>query len=109
MAHTNGYVATIESETEGVARLWFGLRSESSGGEWVTIGPTRAWFMMNMESADRPSHMAQLTLLLEAMRSGLHVQVAHGGATPEVSRYVDGDTFEVEGLRVIRVDLHFSE
>jgi len=109
MARTNGYVGTIESETVGVARLWFGLRSEPSGGEWVTIGPTRAWFMMNMDSADRPSHMAQLTLLLEAMRSGLQVQVGHGGATSEVHHNQENDAFEVEGLRILRGDLHFSE
>ena len=46
----------------------------------MKIGGKTAWFTMNMDSGDRPSHMAQLTLLLEALRSGAQVRVTHGGA-----------------------------
>ena len=106
MAHTIGYVGTIESETRGVARLWFALRSESKGGEWVEIGANRAWFTMNMESSDRPSHMAQLTLLLEALRSGLQVNVSHGGAA-SFDKQNPNDSFEVDGIRILRADLSF--
>ena len=108
MAHTIGYVGTIESETHEVARLWFSLRSKSKGGGWVKIGSNRAWFTMNMASSDRPSHMAQLTLLLEAMRSGLQVSVRHGGAAPFNKKPgADHDSFEVEGIRILRADLKF--
>ncbi|MBI3217092.1 MAG: hypothetical protein HYZ38_25025 [Mycobacterium sp.] len=106
MAHTIGYVGTIESETRDVARLWFSLRSKSKGGGWVKIGQNRAWFTMNMESSDRPSHMAQLTLLLEALRSGLQVSVSHGGAAP-FSKKAENDSFEVDGIRILRADLKF--
>ncbi len=106
MAHTIGYIGTIESETRDVARLWFSLRSESTGGSWVKIGANRAWFTMNMETDDRPSHMAQLTLLLEALRSGLQVSVSHGGALP-FPKKVENDSFEVDGIRIIRADLTF--
>jgi hypothetical protein len=106
MEPTNGYVGTIESETRGVARLWFSLRSEPTGGDWVKIGKPRAWFTMNMETADRPSHMAQLTLLLEAMRSGLQVSVSHGAAL-DFNKWAEDDSFEVDGIRILRVDLSF--
>lgn len=104
MGPTYGYVGTIESETRATDRLWFSLRSAADGGEWVKIGANRAWFTMNMETSARPSHMASLTLLLEAMRSGLHVRVSHGGLTNiDTSR----DSYEVDGLRIVRSDLSF--
>ena len=44
MAKTTGYVGTIESETRGVARLWFGLTSKPTSADWVKVGQVRAWF-----------------------------------------------------------------
>ncbi|HEU4687801.1 MAG TPA: hypothetical protein VFS23_05545 [Vicinamibacterales bacterium] len=102
-----GYVGTIEAETRSVSRLWFGLISEPSGANWLKEANKRVWLSMNMESADRPSHMAQLTLLLEAMRSGLQVRVSHDGVAPNLSRDVDGDSYEVKGLRILRTGLRF--
>jgi hypothetical protein len=99
-------VGTIEAETRGVSRLWFSLTDEAKSDDWVKIGAPRAWFTMNMESADRPSHMAQLTLLLESMRSGLQVQVSHGGAA-DFDKFEPNDSFEVDGIRVLRAGLHF--
>jgi hypothetical protein len=107
MAKTVGYIGTIESTTPGTNRLWFALRSESQGGAWVKIGAQTAWFTMNMDSGDRPSHMAQLTLLLEALRSGLQVRVTHDGAA-SFEKDVPGDTFEVDGVRINRAGLTFS-
>jgi hypothetical protein len=106
VATTVGYVGTIESETRSVSRLWFSLTAAAKGDDWIKIGSPRAWFTMNMESADRPSHMAQLTLLLEAMRSGLHVQVSHGGAA-DFDKSAPNDSFECDGIRVLRSGLHF--
>src|SRR4051812_5864852 len=106
MAKTVGYVGAIESTTPGTNRLWFALRSESQGGSWVKIGGKTAWFTMNMDSGDRPSHMAQLTLLLEALRSGAQVRVTHGGAA-SFERDEPGDTFEVDGVRINRAGLTF--
>lgn len=42
---TVGYVGTVEVETSGTDRLWFGL-TESKGhtADWIKIGPVRAWF-----------------------------------------------------------------
>ncbi|MED5811319.1 hypothetical protein VST63_03015 [Mycolicibacterium sp. 050232] len=104
MSPTYGYVGTIESETRETARLWFSLRSESVGGEWVKIGANRAWFTMDMETDQRPSHMAQLTLLLEAMRSGLQIRVSHGGL---LNFGISRDSYEVNGIRILRSDLTF--
>jgi hypothetical protein len=106
MAKTVGFVGTIESETRSVARLWFSLTDGAKSDNWVKIGAPRAWFTMNMESADRPSHMAQLTLLLEAMRSGLQIEVSHGGAA-DFNKFETHDSFEVDGVRILRIGLHF--
>jgi hypothetical protein len=106
MATTTGYVGTIEGETRSVSRLWFSLTKTPTGGEWIKIGAARAWFTMKMESKDRPTHMAQLTLLLEAMRSGLQVRISHGGAAA-FKKYEAHDSFEVDGVEVMRSGLHF--
>jgi hypothetical protein len=106
VADTVGYVGTIEAETHKTSRLWFSLTAQAKDADWVKIGASRAWFTMNMESADRPSHMAQLTLLLEAMRSGLQVQVSHDGAA-DFQRRAPNDSFEVDGIRILRTGLHF--
>ena len=106
MAETRGYVGTLEGETRGVSRLWFSLTEEKTGSKWVKIGRSRAWFTMNMESADRPSHMAQLTMLLEAFRNGLHVEVSHGGAA-SFHKSEENDSFEVDGVRILRSGLNF--
>ena len=101
MAKTVGYVGVLESETRGVPRLWFSLTDTANGDNWIKIGSPRAWFTMNMESADRPSHMAQLTLLLEAMRSRLPVEISHGGAA-DFEKNAKNDSFEVDGVKVAR-------
>jgi hypothetical protein len=106
MAKTIGYIGTIESETRGTNRLWFSLTENATGGKWVKIGAFRAWFTMNMESSDRPSHMAQLTLILEALRSGLSVEVTHDGSA-SFHKWDAGDSFETNGIRILRIDLHF--
>lgn len=106
MATTEGFVGTIKVESRGVSRVWFSLTGSRRGADWVKIGQHRAWFTMNLESADRPVHMAKLTVLMEAMRHDLEVRVAHGGA--EDFHFRDsGDTFTVSGVRVLRDGLHF--
>lgn len=102
-----GYVATIESETRGTSRLWFGLVAEPQGANWLKEANKRVWLTMNMESADRPSHMAQLTLLLEALRNGLQVKVSHDGVAPGFHRAVEGDSYEVNGVRILRSGMRF--
>jgi hypothetical protein len=106
MAKTKGFVGTIESETRSVSRLWFSLTDRATSNDWVKIGAVRAWFTMNMESADRPSHMAQLTLLMEAMRNSLEVEVSHGGAA-SFTKNNPNDSFEVDGIRILRKSLQF--
>ena len=106
MPNTRGFVGTIESETRRVSRIWFSLTENATGSKWVKIGRNRAWFTMSMETVDRPSEMAKLTILLEAMRSGLRVNVSHGGAASFRKRN-PGDSFEVDGVRVLREGLRF--
>lgn len=106
MPTTNGYVGTIEAETRDVNRLWFSLTEEATGAGWIRIGAARAWFTMRMDTADRPTYLAQLTLLLEAMRRGWHVSVSHGGAA-SFQKSDPNDSFEVNGVRVLRSGVHF--
>jgi hypothetical protein len=103
---TTGYVGTVEVETRGVPRLWFSLTDDPQSGSWIRIGPVRAWFTMNLQAEARPSHLAQLTLLMEAMRAGLQVSVSHGGAAPFQKRDPN-DSFEVDGVRILRTGLSF--
>jgi hypothetical protein len=106
MPSITGYVGTIEAESRDTSRLWFSLTESPNDNDWVKIGANRAWFTMSMESANRPTHMAQLTLLLEAMRHRLHVRVNHSGAAP-FDNDAPNDTFEVNGVRILRSDIHF--
>ncbi|MGB4777378.1 hypothetical protein [Microbacterium sp.] len=106
MPKTDGYVGTIEAESRDVSRLWFSLTDAAAGSDWVKIGGHRAWFTMSMESDDRPTHLAQLSLLLEAMRNGLAVRVSHGGAAA-FQWSAAGDSFEVDGVRILRSGLQF--
>jgi hypothetical protein len=102
-----GYVGTIEAETRGTSRLWFGLLTEAQGANWLKEADKRVWLTMNMESADRPSHMAQLTLLLEAIRSGLQVKASHDGMAANFYRDTEGDSYELNGLRILRSGMRF--
>src|SRR5262245_29112333 len=52
MATTQGYVGTIEVETRGTARIWFGLTESRTDDNWVKIAGKRAWFTMNLEASD---------------------------------------------------------
>ena len=103
---TIGYVGPVEVETRSVSRLWFGLTTAKDGSDWIKVGAPRAWFTTNLEAADRPSFLAQLPLLMEAMRSGLQVEVSHGGAAT-FEKWEANDSFEVDGIRVLRAPLRF--
>ncbi len=103
---TIGYVGTVEVETVGTARLWFGLTESKDEADWIKIGSVRAWFTMNLEAADRPFFLAKLPLLMEAMRSGLQVKASHGGAA-SFQKWEPNDSFEVDGVRVLRTPMHF--
>ncbi|MBU2666370.1 hypothetical protein KOI35_22970 [Actinoplanes bogorensis] len=104
--NTVGFVGTIEVETRDVSRLWFALTADPAADNWIKIGPLRAWFTMNLEAADRPFYLAQMTLITEAMRSGLQIKVSHGGAA-SFQKSAPGDSFEVDGVRVLRSPMRF--
>ena len=104
--NTVGFVGTVEVETVNASRLWFSLTANKDQGDWIKIGPVRAWFTMNLESEHRPYHFAQLTLIMEAMRSDLQVEVRHGGAA-SFDHVTSNDSFEVDGIRVLRAGLGF--
>ena len=102
---TIGYVGTVEVETRSVSRLWFSLTTAKDGADWIKIGAPRAWFTTNLEAADRPSFLAQLPLLMEAMRSGLQVEVSH--TDPSFDKNEPNDAFEVDGIRILRAPMRF--
>jgi hypothetical protein len=104
--NTVGFVGTVEVETSNTSRLWFSLTTNKDQGDWIKIGPVRSWFTMNLESENRPYHFAQLSLIMEAMRSDLQVDVTHGGAA-SYWHYISNDSFEVDGIRVLRAPLRF--
>ena len=107
MATTQGYVGTIEVETRGTARIWFGLTAGKSDDNWIKIAGKRAWFTMNLEAADRPMCLAGLSLVKDAMRDGLQLQVAHEGAASFHKREA-GDSYEATGVRILRAPMKFS-
>lgn len=107
MPSTTGYVGTIEVETRGTSRIWFSLTERPNSDDWVNIGRHRAWFTMNLETADRPIHMAQLPLLLESLREGVSVKVYHGGAGTDFYYDHRGDSFPVERIRILRKPMNF--
>jgi hypothetical protein len=105
---TAGFVGTVEVETKGTARVWFGLTESKDTADWIKIGPVRAWFTLNLEATDRPFYMAQLPLTLEALRSGLHVEVSHGGAITAFHKWDPNDSFAVDSVRVVRAPMRIS-
>jgi len=107
MASTIGFVGTLMVETRGTSRVWFGLTESADDSAWVRIGRGRAWFTMNLDTADRPMHMAQLRLISDAMTHGRAVKVDHDGAETSFNFNRPGDSFEVTGLRVLREPLSF--
>ena len=104
--NTVGFVGTIEVETRNVSRLWFSLTEDADKATWIRIGAVRAWFTMSLEASDRPFYLAQLTLLMEAMRAKLQVNVSHGGAAG-FQKQAPSDSFEVNGVRVLRSPMRF--
>ena len=107
MATTQGFVGTLEVETRGVARVWFGLTESKNDDNWIKIAGKRAWFTLNLEAADRPMFMAELSLIKDAMRDGLQLQVAHEGAASFQKRE-PGDSYEATGVRILRAPMTFS-
>ena len=107
MARTKGYVGTIEVETRGTARIWFSLTGKVNDDNWVKIAGKRAWFTLNLEEPDRPLYMAELSLIKDAMRDGLQIQVSHKGVA-HYHKWSTGDTYSVTGVRILRAPMHFS-
>jgi len=105
---TSGFVGTVEVETRSTARVWFGLTQSKDAGDWIKIGPVRAWFTLDLEASDRPFYLAELALLMEAMRGGDHVAVSHGGAITEFHRSDPNDSFAVDGVRLLRSPMLIS-
>lgn len=107
MASTIGFVGTLMVETRGTSRVWFGLTESADNSTWVRIGRVRAWFTMNLDTADRPMHMAQVRILSDAMTHGRAVKVDHDGAETGLKFNSPRDSFEVTGLRVLREPMSF--
>jgi hypothetical protein len=104
--NTVGFVGTVEVETRSVSRLWFSLTEDQSKDNWIRLGQVRAWFTMNLEAGDRPFYLAQMTIVMEAMRAALQINVSHGGAA-DFEKQAPNDSFEVDGVRVLRSPMRF--
>ena len=107
-----GYVGTIEVETEGTDRFWVSLTDSDAGGNWVTTEENpgiRAWFQESIEEGEhRPVQLAKLALLLDAMREGYQVEVySPDGIRTDISRMTAEDTYNATSVRALRTGIHF--
>ena len=102
-----GYVGTLEAETRGTSRMWFGLTAAADQDNWIKIGAPRAWFWLSLESAERPMSLVFMPILMESMRSGQQVEVSHQGASTSFHKWDPGDAFGVDGVRALRVPMRF--
>lgn len=107
MASTVGYVGTIQVETVGVSRIFFGLTETVNQSDWIRIGNVRAWFTMNLEAGDRPFYLAQLSLIQDAMRDGLQIKVGHDGAIQGFHYRDPNDVFTCTSVRILRAPMRF--
>ncbi len=107
MPRTKGFVGTVEVETRNVSRIWFSLTAGPNDDDWVKIGAHRAWFTLNLESSERPFYLSELPLIMESMRTRIQIQVSHEGAAAFEKRN-PGDSFEVNGVRILRHPMRFS-
>lgn len=106
MAQSEGYVGTIEVETRGTARVWFGLTETVNKSDWVKVAGKRAWFTLNLEASDQPMFMAELSIVKDALRDGMQLQVTHEGAA-RFQKREPGDSFESTGVRILRRPMRF--
>lgn len=102
-----GYVGTLEAETRGTPRMWFGLTAAADDDDWIKIGAPRAWFWLSLEPAERPMSLVFMPILLESMRSGEQVEVSHQGPSASFHKSVPGDAFGADGVRALRVPMRF--
>ncbi len=106
---TVGYIGTVRVNDEQTgSRVWVSMTSEPTGDDWIHIGQHRAWFWVPLYgSINQPVRMGQLTLLLEAMREGLHTEIKHQGASTTSYWNEPGDAFEIDKVRILRKGLRF--
>jgi hypothetical protein len=108
MARTTGYVGTVRVNGEGSgSRIWVSLTEDASGSEWLELANRRAWFFINLEDASQPVRMAQLSLLMESMREGLHCEIRHEGVSSTTWWSSQGDAYEIDRIRILRQGLRF--
>lgn len=107
MPTSKGYVGTIEVETRGTARIWFGLTATVNRSDWIKIAGKRAWFTLNLEASDQPMYMAELSLIKDALRDGMQLQVTYDGVASFRKR-TTGDSYEATGVRILRKPMRFS-
>jgi phenylpropionate dioxygenase-like ring-hydroxylating dioxygenase large terminal subunit len=51
--------------------------------------------------------MAQLSLLMESMREGLHCEIRHQGVSTTTWWSSQGDAYEINRIRILRTGLRF--
>lgn len=108
VAKTVGYVGTVRVNDEGTgSRVWVSLTESSTTADWLEYANQRAWFFINLKDADQAVRMAQVSLLLEAMRDGLHTEIKHQAASPTTYWNNPGDAFDIDKVRILRTGIHF--
>lgn len=106
MAKVTGYVGTIATEVGETNYLWFALTIEATGDDWIHYTGPRVWFALELER-NQAASAAIMELLVEAMRSGLQVQVGFDRPVP-YEKFQLPNVFEINGIRVLRSGLHFE-
>lgn len=82
MPTTTGYVGTVRVNDErSGSRISVSLIEQATGSGWLQLANRRAWFFIDLAGASQPVRMAQLSLLMESMREGLHCAIRHQGVS----------------------------
>ncbi len=108
MPTTTGYVGTVRvNDEQSGSRIWVSLTESATGSDWLELANRRAWFFINLKDASQPVRMAQLSLLMESMREGLHCEIRHQGVSTTTWWSTQGDAYEINRVRILRTGLRF--
>jgi hypothetical protein len=108
MPTTRGYVGTVRvNDEQSGSRIWVSLTEQAAGSGWLRLADRRAWFFINLADAHQSVRMAQLSLLMESMREGLHCEIRHQGVSSTIWWASQGDAYEIERVRILRQGLRF--
>ena len=101
-----GYVGTIETETRGTDRIWFGLTTVADKAEWIRSA--RPGVVLAEPGVGRTSTVSRLHPDPDGGDALGPAGVGEPpGRIPDFHKSVPGDAFGVDGVRSLRVGMVF--